>query len=184
MRAPLRQVHRLRGYDYTLDGTYFVTIVAQDRAPLLGEVVDSELHPSIAGLVVESWWLNICSRFPTVLVDAHVAMPNHLHRILFIGGQLESDRPGKGGHAGPPLQQDVSENPSLGTIVQWFKTMTTNDYIRGVKNNGWPPFRKRLWQRHYYDHVIRNDRALANIRAYITNNPAQWDEDAENPANL
>jgi putative transposase len=69
----------------------------------------------------------------------------------------------------------------LGDIVGWFKTMTTNEYIRGVKQHGWPPFRGKVWQRNYYEHVIRNPRALERIRAYIQNNPAQWALDRENP---
>lgn len=116
--------------------------------------------------------------------SAYVVMPNHVHGVIFIGGQVEDDRPEEGGHTGPPLQVELPENPALGTIVQWFKTMTTNDYIRGVKEDDWPPFSKRLWQRNYYDHVIRNEQALNNIRTYIFNNPAQWHEDAENPASL
>ncbi|MGH2558284.1 MAG: transposase, partial [Thermomicrobiales bacterium] len=72
--------------------------------------------------------------------------------------------------------------PSLSQIIQWFKSMTTNDYIRGVKVDGWPSFNKRLWQRNYHDHVIRNDRDLDRIRAYIEGNPARWPDDPENPA--
>lgn len=185
LRPAPRQSHRLRGYDYALDGAYFVTIVVQDRALLFGGVNNGEMRYSDAGLVVDSWWHSINRRFPTVLTDEYVVMPNHVHGILLIGGQVEDDQPeAKGGHAGPPLQNKPQENPTLGKIVQWFKTMTTNDYIRGVREDGWPPFRKRLWQRDYYDHVIRNDRALCNIRAYILNNPARWNEDTENPSNL
>jgi REP element-mobilizing transposase RayT len=71
--------------------------------------------------------------------------------------------------------------PSLSQIVQWFKSMTTNDYIRGVKEDGWPPFRKRLWQRAYYDHIVRDERDLDRIRDYIDGNPSRWAEDPENP---
>jgi len=65
--------------------------------------------------------------------------------------------------------------------VQWFKTMTTNEYIRGVKQYGWPPFPGKLWQRNYYEHIIRNENELNRIREYIINNPMQWALDGENP---
>jgi hypothetical protein len=75
-----------------------------------------------------------------------------------------------GAHAGAPLP----------TIVQWFKTMTTNEYIRMVKHAGWTPFQGRLWQRNYYEHIIRNERALERIRDYILTNPLHWHLDREN----
>ncbi len=65
--------------------------------------------------------------------------------------------------------------------MQWFKTMTTNDYINNVKNNGWRPFYRKLWQRNYYEHVIRNENELIRIREYIMNNPLKWSLDLENP---
>ena len=71
----------------------------------------------------------------------------------------------EGEHIGSPLRN----------IVAWFKTMTTNEYIRGVKHHGWPPFPGKLWQRNYYEHIVRNDADLARIRAYIRDNPANWD---------
>ena len=77
-----------------------------------------------------------------------------------------------GAHIGAPLPE----------IVQWFKTMTTNEYIRGVKTMGWPPFPGKLWQRNYYEHIIRNEAELDRIRTYIANNPTQWALDDENPA--
>ncbi|MDI9311558.1 MAG: transposase, partial [Limnohabitans sp.] len=65
----------------------------------------------------------------------------------------------------------------LHRVVQWFKTMTTNEYIRGVKNLGWPPFDGKLWQRNYYEHIIRNKQSYQTISKYINNNPAKWADD-------
>jgi hypothetical protein len=76
-----------------------------------------------------------------------------------------------GEHTGSPLQR----------VVQWFKTMTTNAYIRGVKENQWPPFPGKLWQRNYYEHIIRNEKELMRTREYIENNPPKWESDRENP---
>ena len=93
----------------------------------------------------------------------------------------------EGGHAGPPLRgndilddSDLVENTTgspLSSVVQWFKTMSTNEYIRGVKQLGWMPFDRKLWQRNYYEHIIRDDISLQTIAYYIINNPAQWQED-------
>ena len=94
---------------------------------------------------------------------------------------------GEGGHVGPPLREndilddsDLVENITrspLSTVVQWFKTMSTNEYIRGVKQLGWPPFDRKLWQRNYYEHIIRDDASLQTIAYYIINNPSQWQND-------
>ena len=197
-----RRSIRLRGYDYRAVGAYFITIVVQDRAFLFGEVVDGEMRLSEAGRMVERWWLELNRRFPHVLTDAYVVMPNHFHGIVVIhspppdttappdvGADLrvcpDSARVGAdlrvcpntrvcpdsgGAHTGAPLP----------TIVQWFKTMTTNEYIRMVKHAGWTPFRGRLWQRNYYEHIIRNERALERIRDYILTNPLHWHLDREN----
>ncbi len=74
--------------------------------------------------------------------------------------------------------------PTLGDVMDWFKTMTANDYIRGVKINKWPPFDKRVWQRNYYDHIIRDEKSYWAIKEYIRNNPAHWTFDEENPSNI
>lgn len=72
-----------------------------------------------------------------------------------------------GEHMGSPLHR----------IIQWFKTMTTNEYIRGVKTLDWAPFNGKLWQRNYYEHIIRNEQSYQRIAAYIVNNPAKWADD-------
>ncbi|RMH72352.1 MAG: hypothetical protein D6675_04580, partial [Gemmatimonadetes bacterium] len=91
-------------------------------------------------------------------------------------------------HTGAPLRicpdgdanWDAHTGAPLPKIVQWFKTMTTNEYIRHVKNDGWAPFHKRLWQRNYYEHIIRDDGSLYRIRKYIATNPLRWNRDQEN----
>lgn len=91
---------------------------------------------------------------------------------------------GRGGHTGPPLPDYETRPASISGIVQWFKTMTTNEYIRGVKVGQFPPFDRKLWQRNYYEHIIRNERSLQRIRDYIINNPARWEQDRNHPDNL
>jgi putative transposase len=159
---------RLRGYDYSVPGAYFVTICVQDRACLFGEVVEGVVRLNLAGLVVESWWGMMPGRFPGVEVDAYVVMPNHLHGVV----AMRTTEDGMGRAAG---------EVTLSRVVQWFKSGTTAEYRRGVETEGWEPFRGRLWQRTYYDHIVRDERDLERIRTYIEANPGNWHEDEHNP---
>ena len=202
-----RRSIRLKGYDYANSGAYFVTIVTQGRACLFGEIVNAETRLNDAGSVIERWWFELNNKFRTVETDDFVIMPNHFHGIVVIadvGADLCVGPLGKGTHAGVPLQgthpvqpaarrgapicapvlapQNATQRAPLPAIVQWFKTMTTNEYLRGVKTSGWAPFQGQLWQRNYYEHVIRDEESLNRIREYILNNPAQWAFDPENPA--
>ncbi len=106
--------------------------------------------------------------------DAHANEGGHfINEGAHTGAPLRMDDTNLGGHVGPPLRQWTQ----LSTVVRWFKTMTTNEYIRGVNELGWPPFDRKLWQRNYYEHIIRDDVSLLNIAYYIENNPAHWQED-------
>jgi putative transposase len=158
---------RLPSYDYSQEGAYFVTVCIKGRKCLLGKIEQGILHLNDAGKMVESWWAKVASKFPSTQIDSfHVVMPNHFHGII-----IKTDETPGGGHTGSPLQK----------IVQWFKTMSTNEYIHGVKEYDWPPFKGNLWQRSFYEHVIRNDESLNRIREYIATNPQRWDLDRENP---
>jgi REP element-mobilizing transposase RayT len=180
----------LKGYDYATSGAYFVTICAQERENQFGQIKNGEMELNEAGKMVENWWMDISKRFEGVERDEFILMPNHFHGIVVLVGADRRvcpdglDGPGKlektadkrdlkpGGHIGPPLQK----------ILQWFKTMTTNEYLKNVKNHDWPPFPGRLWQRNYYEHVIRNENSLNKIREYIIQNPHRWNFDLENTA--
>lgn len=182
-----RRSIRLRGYDYRTPGAYFVTIVTQDRECLFGQIVEGTVHLNDAGRMVERWWHELNGKFPDVRTDAYVIMPNHFHGIIQIlphsstqngrgrpaclPANPEGTHPGEVAYTGTPLQD----------IVQWFKTMTTNAYIRGVKQQGWQPFNRRLWQRNYYEHIIRSEQEHERIRRYIETNPLRWQADPENP---
>jgi putative transposase len=165
-----RKSTRLSGYDYSQEGAYFVTVCVQGRLFLFGKIVDGNMQLNQAGQMMVSWWRELERKFPSVKIDEyHVVMPNHFHGIVYIPEQ--SAPMTKGGHTGPPLQR----------IMQWFKTMTTNNYIHGVKEHNWQPFKEILWQRSFYEHVIRDEPSLNRIREYIANNPLRWDLDRENP---
>ena len=188
-----RQSHRLRGYDYSLSAPYFVTICAEKSLHLFGTVESERMVLNEPGRMVAGWLLETQNKFTNVRVDAFQVMPNHLHAIIVLmgNGMDMASRFGLGiddldlesadGNAGVPLQigegkstRPIVKDPSLGSVLQWFKTMTTNMYIRGVRELDWKPFAKRLWQRNYYDHIIRNGLALERTRDYIRDNPLYW----------
>ena len=139
-----------------------------------------------AGEAITHWWLELRRKFTTVETDEFIVMPNHCHGIVIIadstvGADLRVGLPNDrtGAH---PTRQGARTGAPLPEIMQWFKTMTTNEYMRGVRTLGWPSFRRRLWQRSFYDHIIRDEDSLNRIRQYIIDNPAHWESDRENPA--
>ena len=163
-----------------------------------------------AGRMVEIVWNELPKFYPHVSTDAFQIMPNHTHGIIVIvPPAVDMPTVGAGPRAcpdvGPRACPDdgrsrgdgqprgvaptsvamtsvamTSAGLSLPDIVHRFKTMTTKQYVDGVKQHGWPPFPGQLWQRNYYEHIIRNENEMARIREYITNNPAQWPTDREN----
>ena len=209
-----RRSIRLKGYDYTSAGLYFVTICTQNRECLFGEIKNNEMVLNDAGRMVERWYYETQNKFPDIVCHEMIVMPNHFHCIWenvgldnasgVVGANLRvrppkqnDDTSQEGAHTGAPLQiqpdgndivndSDLIENVSgspLSTVVGWFKTMSTNEYIRGVKQLGWQPFDGKLWQRNYYEHIIRNDQSLWDISDYIINNPARWSNDKFHPNN-
>ncbi len=128
--------------------------------------------------------------------DECVVMPNHIHGIIFlVGAPLVGAQPlvgaplvGARPHVGARWGEEKDERrvgtrptPTLGDVIGAFKSITTNEYIHGIKEKGWPPFSNRLWQRNFYEHIIRNEQALNKIREYIAANPLQLEFDLENP---
>ena len=174
-----RRSIRLKGYDYSQAGAYFVTLCTHNKECLFGEIANGAVRLNDAGRMVERWWLELSKKFPTIEIDQYVIMPNHLHGIIWVQYQKVV---GADLRVCPDVTQGAHTGAPLPTIVQWFKTMTSNEYIRNVKSNGWPPFQGKLWQRNYYEHIIRNEDELIRTSEYILNNPAHWAEDENNPA--
>jgi REP element-mobilizing transposase RayT len=177
---------RLKNYDYAQAGAYFITICTQDRACLFGDIVDGEMRLNEIGRMVISEWDMLPERFPNVVLDAFVVMPNHVHGIIVITSIADV-----GAGLVPAPNGSTTQNwattrvaPTVGDVVGAFKSRITVEYVRGVKTSGWPPFRGCLWQRNYYEHIIRDEAALHAIREYTANNPLQWALDRENPANV
>ncbi len=144
--------------------------------------------------------MNLKTRFPNIELHEFVVMPNHFHGILEIVGASLVGAPNAQNDENAPTEEKgqsqgvapTDENapteekgqgvaptgsPTIGDMMDAFKSITTVEYIRGVKNLGWPRFDGKLWQRNYYEHIIRNDNAYLNISKYIINNPGKWGED-------
>ena len=193
-----RRSIRLKGYDYSHTGAYFVTICTQSREYMFGEIADGDMVLNDAGQMIEKWWNKLSQKYGDVWIDTYVVMLNHFHGIITITTNtvganpcIRPDetnpciRPNTGDHVtrGENITGEnmVSPLQGLGIYISWFKRMSTNEYIRGVKQRGWSPFPGKLWQRNYYDHIIRNESELERIREYIVNNPLKWESDRENP---
>ncbi len=175
-----RRSLRLNGYDYGQAGAYFVTICTQDRACLFGQVVDGAMRLNDAGELAARSWRDMPVRFCGADVDAVVVMPNHVHGILVLSdGPITVGAPLVG--ACDTDRAATRAAPTIGDIVGGFKSAFTVEYIRGVRNRRWPAFNRRLWQRGYYEHIIRDERDLTRVRRYIEENPSRWEFDQENP---
>jgi putative transposase len=191
-----RRSIRLKGFDYTRPGAYFVTMVSYRRVCLFGEVVDGQARLNDLGKIVDRCWKNISRHFPEVELDVYVIMPNHLHGIIWIGdrgmGEASKDAEQEISHplaiaqsrSASPINADASPQPpngtqsgSLNAIVQNFKSVSTRKANQFLGSPG-----GKIWQRDYYERIVRSERELNAIRRYIENNPTQWESDRENPA--
>jgi REP element-mobilizing transposase RayT len=130
------------------------------------------------GLMIQTCWEGLSDRFPGIRLDAFVVMPNHMHGLILIDSVGFGLQPSAASAMRLPSD---SQQSTLGRVVGAFKSITTHEYILGVRQGRWPPFRQRLWQRNYYEHVVRNDLDLNQIRDYIATNPIRWELDPENP---
>jgi putative transposase len=162
-----RRSIRLKEYDYSQPGEYFVTVCTYNHDCTLGEIVEGEMRLNEIGKIVEECWRQISYHFINVELDQFVVMPNHLHGIIILNEQCR-------GEVTSPLQK-----PTLGKVLAYFKYQSTKsiNVINATPGN-------RFWQRNYYEHIIRNDNELNNIRDYIQNNVLQWAFDKDNPNNI
>jgi putative transposase len=157
-----RRSIRLKGFDYSRSAVYFVTICVQNRECLFGTISQNQMILNDAGMMVSAEWMALSTRFTAITLDGFVVMPNHFHGIIY-------------------MSPDSIENPTLGEIIGAFKSIVNHNYIDGVITKNWEPFNKRLWQRNYYEHVVRDDFALQKIQGYIQNNPFTWQKDSLHP---
>lgn len=166
-----RRSIRLRGYDYTQPGTYYFTICIHGRKHFLGEIVEGEMVANQPGVMVGLFWRQMSKRFPMIEAVQQVVMPNHFHAVFRILGNDCRDGPCSRPRA------PTRGAPTVGRIVGAFKSLTTAEYIRGIEQSGWARFEGRLWQRGFYEHIVRNEEELDIIRDYIRTNPLRWARD-------
>ena len=173
-----RRSIRLKGYDYSSAGAYFVTICAKDRKCIFGDIEHEEMRLSEGGKIADECWRNIPMHYPSVFLDEYIIMPNHVHGVILI------DNDDVGVQNFEPLQRQVTrENKfqqiipkSVGSIVRGFKTGVTKWFRQntGVYT---------VWQSNYFDRIVRDDDELNRIREYIIYNPLKWADHEDNPQN-
>ena len=219
-----RRTIRLKGYNYSWQGAYFVTICIQNRECILGSIQDEKMILNEAGLMIKETWEDLSVKYSGIEIDQYEIMPNHIHGIILLSSThtcngndnracCNNDIVGAGPRAcpacesnagiglsgkqygkskpckeGKPYKQGnhggIAPTLSLPDVVHRFKSFSTAIYRNCVEKLNWTPFPGKLWQRNYYDHIIRNDDELNRIREYISNNPLQWDYDENNPINF
>jgi REP element-mobilizing transposase RayT len=178
-----RRSIRLKGYDYSTEGMYFITICTQNREALFGEIIDDKMVLNVAGDMIGKIFISLPDEFPQIVLNQYIIMPNHFHTIIsitdrkYVGADSISAQNGN-----VQLRADIESAPTipLGNIVQSFKRQTTIKYIHMVKQKLLPPFDKRIWQRNYHEHIIRNQDEYYRIAEYIQNNPMLWENDCYN----
>ncbi len=189
-----RQSNRLKNFDYSSPGAYFVAICTNVRNQnTFGEITTQGMECNAAGMMVLEVWNSLSERFPIIL-DEFVVMPDHVHGIIVLQNLVGVGLvPTLGGDEIPNRETQLlgviqennrsvqrattrvapTKNPILGDVVGAFKSITTNRYIKGVRELGWDSFEKRLWERDYFEHIIRNDSELEQKRNYILENPGR-----------
>jgi len=220
---PRRKSIRLKGYDYSQAGLYFITICVKNREYLFGKIKNGKMLLNDAGKMVKKQWLKLPERFKNIQLHEFIVMPNHFHAILEITvgatlvvaqnnndinetikgqpqlqngktgqPQLQNGKTGQpqlqNGKTGQPQLQNgktgqpqgIAPTKILGEMIGAFESIVTVEYIRGVKNDNWEPFDGKLWQRNYWEHIIRNENEYHRISQYIINNPIKWENDKLN----
>jgi len=184
-RRQARRSIRLKGYDYRLAGGYFVTICVRNGECVLGEIIDDEMVFNSFGQIVDKEWRKGEEIREHVLLDVYQVMPNHFHGIVFLLKELEHGpkRIEHGSvwakHASPLRNVEPELGPfkgpksgSLGAVIRGFKSALTRRINKGRGVSG-----VSMWQRNYWERIIRNERELEAIRRYILANPANWRKD-------
>ena len=192
-----RRSIRLKGYDYALAGAYFITICCEYRICRFGKVVNDEMILNKFGIIAYEEWIKLADRFINFELDVFQIMPNHIHMILvlkdvavgaglapaqnkniinnfinnFINDEIVDDENQRAGASPAPTVQTAS----ISDIIGAYKSIVFNACLAIYKDKN--EQMGKLWQRNYYEHIIRNEQSYQNISNYIINNPAKWDED-------
>lgn len=161
------EIHRRRSvrygaYDYSRSGAYFLTICPWNRQCIFGQVTGTAVVLTPEGKIVHEEWLKTPTHRSYVRLDQFIVMPNHFHGVLFLEG-------GEGTARRAPTRFGKQLPRSLAAVIGAFKSAVARRVGRPV------------WQRNFFEHIIRNDESLSQIRRYIANNPSNWSSDPENP---
>ncbi|RYG06922.1 MAG: hypothetical protein EOO07_28355 [Chitinophagaceae bacterium] len=174
-----RQSIRLRGYDYSKEGLYFITICCQGRLCRFGEIVNGQMILNDAGKQAQICWLSIPEHFTNVVLHEFVVMPNHVHGIIEINAPAvganhhlpsQNVNPLNIIRANNDLPPRHGTSRTIGSMVRGFKIGVTKWFIANYNI-------KNIWQRNYYEHIINDEDAYQNISNYIENNPLNWGND-------
>ncbi|MCK5305679.1 MAG: transposase [Candidatus Omnitrophica bacterium] len=168
-----RNTNRIPQHNYSTPAQYFITICTENRQQLFGTIKNDQMILNAVGNMIDLWWQKIFEKYGHALIDEYAIMPNHIHGIINIVG-AGSSRPDNNKIIG---RDDPA--PTIGNIIAYFKYQTTKQINESQNTPG-----KKIWQRNYHDHIIRNDRSLDAIREYIANNPVNWEQDIDNLINL
>jgi REP element-mobilizing transposase RayT len=164
MRYSSRRSNRLPEYDYAREGAYSITVCTHRRRHLFGEVIDEQLQMTLLAQIVSTTWYAIPTHFPNVTLDAFIIMPDHLHGIIVLGQPAIINITG--------AMNCAPTKTTLGNVVRAFKARVTAAANRARGNIG-----TRVWQRDYYDRIVRNVAELDRTRQYIADNPRNWQRD-------
>lgn len=162
---PQRKRLRLSSYDYSRAGAYFVTICTQNSAHLFGEICDETMRSNRAGEIVWDTWCALPERFPAIYLDAFVVIPNHVHGLLWLAFEPRI-----------ASQEAIEKATTLPDVIRVFKSISAIQVNRALGRTG-----VSVWQRSFYDRIVRSERALQAIRQYIRENPRRWTMDRYNP---
>ena len=165
-----RRSIRLKEYDYSRPGAYFITVCTKNRECLFGNIINDAMVLSACGKIIEKVWYHLTKHYQNIKLDKFVVMPNHMHGIVIL---MEVDDVGAGLK---PAPTDLTKCYPLSEIVRAFKTFSSRHINELRKTQGVP-----VWQRNYHEHIVRNENELNRIREYIINNPLRWQFDRENP---
>ncbi len=174
-----RRSIRLPGFDYSSEGAYYVTIVTYHRDCLFGEIVNKEMILNDLGKIADECWRAVPEHFPFVELGAYVIMPNHVHGIIFIRNDESYVNVRATQWVAPTMPGAHPKGPkpnSLGAIIGSYKSAVSYRIHKEHNTTG-------IWQRNFYEHIIRDEKDLQNKTDYIESNPMLWDEDDENPQN-
>jgi len=168
---------RLKGYDYSSEGAYFITIVTKNREHFFGEIMDGKMILNGIGENAQKYWDEIPQHFSFIRLDEMVVMPNHIHGLLWIDklGGIGCDvayNVATGKTKNKKMMEISPKRGSISTVIRSYKSVVTN------KSRQINP--KFAWQPRFHDHIIRNEKSLHNIRRYIRNNPVIWQRDRNN----